>query len=95
MEPSSALSAYRKGIRRTVAAHHVSNPRVLGSGHGGDIEGSDLDLLIDPTPETTPFDIGAIRHELLQLLGVPLDVVTPVAPPESFRAAALAEAVSV
>lgn len=28
---------------------------------------SDLDILIDPTPETTLLDIGAIRHELLQL----------------------------
>lgn len=47
------------------------NARVFGSVvHGNDTEDSDLDILIDPTPETTLFDIGAIRHELLQLLGV-------------------------
>ena len=40
-------------------------------------------------------DIGAIRHELLQLLGVPVDVLTPRALPEKFRAAVLAEAVAV
>ncbi len=41
-----------------------------------DTDDSDLDILIDPTTETTLFDIGAIRHELLQLLGVPVDVLT-------------------
>jgi len=30
---------------------------------GEDQDGSDLDILIDPTHETTLFDIGAIRHE--------------------------------
>jgi len=60
--------------------------------HGDDQEGSDLDILIDPTPDTTMFDIGAIRHELLQLLGVPVDVLTPNALPESFRAQVIAEA---
>jgi predicted nucleotidyltransferase len=63
--------------------------------HGEDTEESDLDILIDPTPETTLFDIGAIRHELLELLGVPVDVLTPKALPDKFRARVLAEAVPV
>jgi len=50
---------------------------------------------VDPTPETTLFDIGAIRHELLQLLGVPVDVLTPQALPEKLRATVLAEALPV
>lgn len=55
-----------------MSAHRASNPRVFGSVvHGDDTEGGDLDLLIDPTPNTMLFDIGAIRHELLQLLGCP------------------------
>jgi len=62
---------------------------------GCDTEESDLDLLIDPTPETTLFDIGAIRHELLELLGVPVDVLTPKALPEKFRETVLAQAVPV
>ena len=96
MKPSEALGINRDDIRRVVAAHHACNPRVFGSVlHGDDVEGSDLDILIDPTPETTLFDIGAIRHELLQLLGVPVDVLTPKALPEKFRAAVLAEAVSI
>lgn len=96
MKPSIALDMHRPAIRRIVAAHNASNPRVFGSvAHGEDTEGSDLDLLIDPTPHTSLFDIGAIRHELLQLLGVRVDVVTPKSLPERFRTEVIAEAVSV
>ncbi len=93
MRPSQALSTHRNAIRRIVEAHRAGNPRVFGSVlHGEDTEDSDLDILIDPTPDTTLFDIGAIRHELLELLGVPVEVLTPKALPEKFRAAVLAEA---
>lgn len=96
MKPSTAFKTHREAIRRIVEGHHACNPRVFGSvAQGCDMEGSDLDLLIDPTPETTLFDIGAIRHELLQLLGVPVDVLTPKALPEKFRASVLAEALPV
>lgn len=96
MKPSVALTVHRTSIRRIVEAHRARNARVFGSVlHGDDQEGSDLDLLIDPTPETTLMDIGAIRHELLQLLGVPVDVVTPKALPARFRDKVIAEAVPV
>jgi len=93
MKPSLALQAHRAEIRSVVERHRARNARVFGSVlHGQDHEGSDLDILIDPTPETTLFDIGAIRHELLQLLGVQVDVLTPNALPDSFRAKVIAEA---
>jgi len=96
VKPSEALAIHRRDIRRVVESHHARNARVFGSvARGDDTEDSDLDILIDPTPETTLFDIGAIRHELIQLLGVPVDVVTPKALPEKFRAVVLAEAVPV
>lgn len=96
MKPSLALASNRDAIRRVVASHRACNPRIFGSVvHGNDTEDSDLDILIDPTPETTLFDIGAIRHELLQLLGVPVDVLTPMALPETFRATVISEAVPV
>jgi len=63
--------------------------------HGYDTENNDLDILIDLTSETTLFDSGAIRQELLQLLGVPVDVLTPNALPEKFRLKVLNEAVPV
>lgn len=93
MRPSEALKSNRAAIRRVVESHRARNARVFGSVlHGRDTNDSDLDLLIDPTPETTLFDIGAIRLELRKLLGVPVDVLTPNALPEKFRAAVLAEA---
>lgn len=96
MKPSIALQSHRDAIRRIVESHRAHNARVFGSVvRGEDTEDSDLDILIDPTPETTLFDIGAIRHELLQLLGVPVDVLTPKALPEKFRNEVLAEAVPV
>ncbi len=96
MKPSLALASHREAIRRVVESHRACNARVFGSVvHGDDADDSDLDILVDPTPETTLLDIGAIRHELLQLLGVPVDVLTPNALPDKFRAIVLAEAVSV
>jgi predicted nucleotidyltransferase len=93
MKPSVAFHLHRAAIRLMVESHHACNPRVFGSVlHGKDTHDSDLDILIDPTPETTLFDIGAIRHELGKLLGVPVDVVTPNALPDSFRAQVIAEA---
>jgi len=93
LKPSAALDANRAAIRRVVESHRARNARVFGSVlQGLDGEHSDLDILIDPTAQTTLFDIGAIRHELNQLLGVPVDVLTPNALPEQFRAAVLAQA---
>ena len=93
MKPSIALQTHRAAIRTVVERHNARNARVFGSVlHGEDQEGSDLDILIDPTPDTTLFDIGAIRHELLQLLGFPVDVLTPKALPDSFRAKVINEA---
>ena len=96
MKPSIDLEAHRATIRSVVLRHRACNARVFNSVlHGNDQEGSDLDLLVDPTPETTMLDMGAISHELLQLLGVHVDVLTPNALPDSFRARVSAEARSV
>ncbi len=94
MKPSIALNAHREAIRQIVKSHRASNPRIFGSViQGTDTETSDLDVLIDPMSDTTLMDIGAIRHELLELLGVKVDVVTPKALPEKIRERILAEAV--
>ena len=96
MKPSDALRSHREAIRRVVESHRASNARVFGSvARGDDAEGSDIDILIDPTPDTTLFDIGAIRHKLQELLGVQVDVLTPRALPDEFRASVIAEAILV
>jgi uncharacterized protein len=93
MRPSIALQNHRDAIREIALRHRVKNVRVFGSVlHGDDTEDSDLDLLVDPTPETTLFDIGAIRYELKELLGVAVDVLTPRALPDKFRDTVLQEA---
>ena len=96
MKPSQALQTHRDAIRNVVLAHHAVNPRVFGSVLvGSDTEVSDLDLLVDTTPETSLMDVAAIQVELEQLLGVSVDVLTPNALPEKFRQAVIAQAVCV
>lgn len=96
MKPSVALNLNRNAIRRVVAAHHACNARVFGSvAQGHDTEASDLDILIDPTPETTLMDVAAIQVELENLLGISVDVLTPKALPLKFRNRVLAEAIPV
>ena len=93
MKPSASLEANRELIRRIVAMHRGSNPRVFGSvAHGDDTDGSDLDLLIDPRPDTSLLDIAQIQVELEAQLGVPIDVLTPGALPMKFRDQVLREA---
>jgi predicted nucleotidyltransferase len=93
MKPSMVLEEHRDAVRSIALRHRVQNVRVFGSVlHGTDTEHSDLDLLVDPTPETTLMDIGAIRFELRQLLSIPVDVLTPMALPEKFRERVIREA---
>jgi len=96
MRPSIALQTHREAIREIALRHRVCNVRVFGSVlHGQDTEDSDLDLLVEPTSETTLIDIGAIRYELKKLLGISVDVLTPGALPNSFKDRILNEAVPV
>ena len=53
MRPSLALNTHREAIRTIALRHRVTNVRVFGSVvHGDDTDGSDLDLLVEPTSET-------------------------------------------
>ena len=93
MRPSARLNAHREAVRAIVARPRAANPRVFGSvARGEDGEQSDLDILIDPVGAMSLFDLGAISNELAELLGVEIDVLTPNALPEKFRARVLAEA---
>jgi len=96
MRPSLALQTHRDTIRQIALRHRVTNVRVFGSVvRGDDTEGSDLDLLVEPTSETTLMDISKIQLELVQLLKVAVDVLTPKALPRKFRDQVLAEAQAV
>lgn len=96
MKPSEALQSHRTAIRRIVESHRARNARVFGSVlHGEDSEDSDLDLLVEPLPGATLFDLGAIQVELEEALGVSVEVLTPNDLPVKFRSQVLAEAVPV
>ncbi len=96
MRPSQALTRHRTRIRQIALSHRVRDIRVFGSAlRGENTDDSDLDLLVVPTPHTTLLDIGAIRFELKELLGIEMDVLTPSSLPDKYRAQVLREARSV
>jgi predicted nucleotidyltransferase len=96
MKPSIALELHREAIRRLVERYNVRHPRIFGSVlHGVDAEGSDLDLLVDPLPHTTLLDLGGLQVDLEEMLGVPVDLLTPGDLPAKFRASVLYEALPV
>jgi uncharacterized protein len=93
MKPSIALSSHRDAVREVVAQFRSANPRVFGSAlSGADEEGSDLDILVDALPGATLFDLGGLHAELEELLGVPVDLLTPGDLPPKLREIILAEA---
>ena len=93
MRPSIALQTHRDAIRTIALSHRVTNVRVFGSVvRGDDTDGSDLDILVEPTAETTMMDIAKIQLELARLLPVAVDVLTPNGLPVKFRDQVIAEA---
>ena len=78
MLPSELLHIHRKEILE-ILAHYpmISNVHIVGSvARGEDTENSDVDLLIDAAPGTTLFDIGGLHEDLVELLGVPVDIIS-------------------
>ncbi len=93
MKPSLALAAHKGTIRDLTHRFKASNPRVFGSVvRGEDRDGSDLDLLVDPLPGATLFDLGGLQAELERRLGVSVDVLTPRDLPVHVRDRVLNEA---
>jgi hypothetical protein len=97
MRPSELLALHREDIRRVVAQCDARNPRIFGSVlHGDDVEGSDLDLLVDPiSSKTTLLSLVRIERSLHEILGITVDVQTPKSLSERFREEVLAEAIPV
>lgn len=86
MKPSEALTEHRDELRQLVSHYGLTRPRVFGSVlTGSDDDGSDLDLLVEPTPLTTLFTLAGLKNDAEQLLGVPVSVLTPNGLPAKFR----------
>ena len=96
MRPSEVLLQHRDAIRRMVLNSGMANPRLFGSVvHGDDAEDSDLDLLVDPSSETSLLDIAKLQIELEATVGIKVDLRTPKFLPAPFRDKVLAEAIPV
>lgn len=68
------------GVAAVAVRHHASRVRLFGSvARGDDRPDSDIDLLVDFAPESSLFDLMRMTRELEELLGHPVDVVSPQA----------------
>jgi predicted nucleotidyltransferase len=77
MRPSEALEKHRDEVKAIIAKYPVSNPRIFGSvARGEDVEGSDVDILVDNYPEASTFDLAGLELELESLLTAHVDVRT-------------------
>jgi len=88
------LVARRSEVLALAARRHASNVRVFGSvARGSDRPGSDIDLLVDLSPEARPLDIIGLECDLEDELGVKVDVGTSDSLRPFLRDDVLAEAV--
>jgi uncharacterized protein len=73
----SLVSARREQVMAVAARHHANRVRIFGSvARGDDRPDSDIDLLVDFTPDSSLFDLMRMARELEELLGHPVDVVS-------------------
>ena len=95
-KPSFALELKRIAVREATGLYRATNLRIFGSVlHGLDHDGSDIDILVDALPGATLFDLGDLQVELEELLGVPVDLLTPQDLPIKFRQQDLQEAIPI
>ena len=89
------LQQYRDDILKLARQYHSANVRVFGSVARGDAtETSDIDFLIDLTPEQDLFDFIRFYRALEELLGCKVDVVHSSALHHSIRERVLKEAIA-
>lgn len=88
------LRQRRETILLLAQRHGARDVRVFGSVARGDAaEGSDVDFLVTMEPGRSLFDLGGLLMDLRDLLGGPVDVVTPTGLGARVRARVLREAV--
>lgn len=84
----------RAEIRALARSHGAWNVRIFGSvARGEDTAESDIDLLVDLEPDRTLFDLAGLEADLIEMLGVEVDVATERLFKPHVRETALREAV--
>lgn len=92
--PSERLALHRDRIRDLVAKHHARAPRIFGSvAAGTDRADSDLDILVEFDDEASLLDQVALWLDLVDLLGIDVDLVSADGLRGRFRERILAEAI--
>jgi predicted nucleotidyltransferase len=96
MRPSEALEQKREAVVAAIeGCPKVANPRIFGSvARGDDVDGSDIDFLVDAMPGATLFDLGGLQYRLEEILGVKVHLVLTDELPRFFRDRVLSEAVT-
>lgn len=93
MRRAAILQAHAEEIRLLTRRHRAANARVFGSTlRGQDGDTSDIDIVVDALPGATLFDLGALQMDLQELLGEPVDLLTPRDIASAIRSRVLAEA---
>ena len=94
MEYKTLLRNNRRRILETAARYGASHVRVFGSvARGTANEISDIDFLVNLSPDRSLFDLGGLLYELHQMLGVEVDVVTEDGLRPRIREKVLSEAI--
>lgn len=90
-----SLRLRRRLIARLAAFAHLQNVRVTGSVARGDAtDSSDIDIIVDPLPEASLFDLAQFADDLEQLMGRPVDVLSSRSLDPDADARLLADAVT-
>ncbi len=85
-----------RGDRDALGAYRVKSLAVFGSVVRDEMcEGSDIDILVDfePSARIGLFEFVRLQRHLTELLGAPVDLVTPAALRHELRESILREAV--
>jgi uncharacterized protein len=85
--------ARRETILQLAQRHGAHDVRIFGSVARGDAHrGSDVDFLVTMEAGRSLLDLGGLLMDLRDLLGTPVDVVTPTSLRERVRTRVLREA---
>lgn len=86
------LARYREHILRIAASYGASNIRLVGAGSADTGAHSSVDFIVDMQPDRSLFDLVELGHELEDLLGRPVEVLTASSLNPRLRASVLADA---
>jgi predicted nucleotidyltransferase len=77
MKPSVSMARHGSQVRTILDRFRMRNPRIFGSvARGADVDGSDLDILVEAPAGATFYDLARAELELEEVLGCRVEVLT-------------------